>query len=146
MLGTSRGGVVSAHRRRRAAGLDLVYSDDPRDLANVESYAGFVEATAAVLRAAGELLLPDRYLVAVVQNFRDPQGRVRRLAWDLAAALDDGAPLRFQGERIWCQDSKRLGIWGYPTTFVPNYHHHYCLVFRRGPDAPPGGPAAAPAG
>jgi hypothetical protein len=39
--------------------------------------------------------------------------------------------LSFQGERIWCQDSKKLGIWGYPTVFVPNYHHHYCLIFRR---------------
>jgi hypothetical protein len=39
----------------------------------------------------------------------------------------------FQGERIWCQNTKPLGIWGYPKIFVPNYHHHYCLIFRKAP-------------
>jgi hypothetical protein len=143
MLSKSRGGVVSVHRRRRSRGLDTEYSRDARDLANLHNYDAFVAATSGVLRDAGRLLLPRRYLVAIVQNFRDAGGGVRRLAWDLARALDDGDPLRFQGERIWCQNAKPLGIWGYPTTFVPNYHHHYCLVFRRTEDPPPTSPDGA---
>ncbi len=65
----------------------------------------------------------------VAQNLRDPQGEVRTIPWDLARRL--ARQWQFQGERIWCQNTKPLGIWGYPKIFVPNYHHHYCLVFRK---------------
>ena len=57
-----------------------------------------------------------------------PHGEVLPLAWDLARRIS--RTWLFQGERIWCQNSKPLGIWGYPRVFVPNYHHHYCLIFR----------------
>ncbi len=53
---------------------------------------------------------------------------MRPLAWDLTRRLSQ--TFSFQGERVWCQNSKPLGIWGYPTVFVPNVHHHYCLIFR----------------
>jgi SAM-dependent methyltransferase len=130
MLGKSRGGSRSAHRTRTALGLATTYSHDPRDLGNLHDYGQFLSASVGVLGDAGKILEPGRYLVVVAQNLRDVDGRVRPLAWDLARELDH-PPLEFQGERIWCQDSKPLGIWGFPSTFVPNYHHHYCLIFRR---------------
>jgi DNA modification methylase len=134
MLRHSRGGVESAHKRRAKKGLDTAYSDDPADLGNVASYSEFVAAVCRVLAAAGRILKPGRYLVVVAQNLRAPDGRIVTLAWDLQREL--GKELEFQGERVWCQNSKSLGIWGYPTLFVPNYHHHYCLIFRR-PDVAP---------
>jgi DNA modification methylase len=139
MLSKSRGGVDSVHRKRAKAGLATTYSEDPRDLGNLHDYATFVNAVVEVLAAAGRLLPPERYLVVVLQNLRDETGRIRRLAWDVTERLE-AEGLLFQGERIWCQDAKPLGIWGYPVTFVPNYHHHYCLVFRR----PAAAPGAAP--
>lgn len=132
MLRRSRGGVRSVHQRRRDRGLAQTYSEDPRDLGNVTEYREFVSELTKILRASGSLLDEGRYLVVILQNLRDPEGRVRRLAWEIAEELDQ-PPLRYQGERIWCQDSKPLGIWGYPSTFVPNVHHHYCLIFRREP-------------
>ncbi|MGA7861462.1 MAG: DNA methyltransferase [Thermoplasmata archaeon] len=130
MLGKSRGGSRSAHRDRAAGGLATTYSRDPGDLGNLHDYATFLSSTVEVLRSTGRVLEPGRYLVVVAQNLRDVDGNIRTLAWDLARELDR-PPFQFQGERIWCQDSKPLGIWGFPSTFVPNYHHHYCLVFRR---------------
>ncbi len=130
MLGQSRGNVLSAHKKRQAAGLDTVYSQaDPRDLGNIERYEDFVAALAALLRGASEVLRPGRYLVVVIQNLRNPEGRMVPLAWDLTRALEEF--LVFKGERIWCQENKKLGIWGYPSEFVLNVHHHYCLVFRK---------------
>jgi len=129
MLRHSRGGVESTHRKRGKRGLDTVYSNDPADLGNVESYGQFVERLCRVLSGAARLVRPGRYVVVVAQNLRAPEGKVVTLAWDIQGNLTDG--LKFQGERIWCQNSKALGIWGYPSIFVPNYHHHYCLVFRR---------------
>lgn len=130
MLGKSRGGSRSAHRNRSSAGLPTTYSRDPNDLGNIHDYGTFLGETVRVLLDAASLLEPGRYAVVVAQNLRDVDGQIRTLAWDLARALDR-PPLELQGERIWCQDAKPLGIWGFPSTFVPNYHHHYCLIFRR---------------
>ena len=147
MLGKSRGGSRSAHRDRASAGLSTTYSLNPKDLGNLHHYEAFLASVVDVLRSTGKVLSPGRYLVVVAQNLRDVDGRIRTLAWDIARELDR-PPFQFQGERIWCQDSKPLGIWGYPSTFVPNYHHHYCLVFRRsdvGPRATSGPRSGGPA-
>ena len=129
MLHRSRGGVRSKQKQRAEADLDTRYSNDPLDLGNVVEYDDFIEALGVAFDNCARLLRPGKYLVCVVQNCRTPEGEVRPLAWDLARRISQ--TLSFQGERIWCQDSKLLGIWGYPKVFVPNYHHHYCLIFRK---------------
>ncbi len=129
MLRKSRGGVASTHKRRAAEGLATDYGDHERNLGSIEDYDEFIEQLGVVFDGCARLLKPQKYMVVVVQNVRVPEGYVRPLAWDLARRIS--RTLSFQGERIWCQNSKRLGIWGYPTTFVPNYHHHYCLIFRQ---------------
>jgi len=129
MLCHSRGGVLSKHRQRARQGLDTYYSDQRDDLGNIADYNLFVETLGQVFDAIDDLLKPRRYLVVVAQNLRTPQGDVKTLAWDLTRRIEQA--FQFQGERIWCQNTKPLGIWGYPKTFVPNYHHHYCLIFRK---------------
>ncbi len=129
MLRHSRGNVLSTHQERAERGLDTHYSEASDDLGNTAEYGDFVEALGAVFDDVGRLLRPGCYLVIVIQNLRDRSGEVRPLAWDLARRVS--RTLSFQGERIWCQNTKKLGIWGYPKVFVPNYHHHYCLIFRR---------------
>jgi len=128
MLRHSRGGVHSTHKQRADAGLDTHYSDSGQDLGNIEDYDEFIEAIGDVFDQCQKLLKPEKYMVVVAQNLRIPEGYVVPLAWDLARRISTS--FSFQGERIWCQDSKQLGIWGYPKVFVPNYHHHYCLIFR----------------
>jgi len=130
MLRTSRGGVFSKHKQRMASGLDSHYSDDLADLGNVEPYDDFIEQTSRVFRGVRRCLAPGRYLVVVAQNLRAPDGDVKPMAWDLARRISSHGFV-FQGEKIWCQNTKPLGIWGYPKIFVPNYHHHYCLIFRK---------------
>ena len=140
MLRTSRGGVFSKHKQRAARGLDTAYSDDPKDLGNVADYDAFIEGLGRVFDQVRRCVKDGKYLVVVAQNLRDPSGQVRMLAWDLARRIERGAASGrattrwlFQGERVWCQNTKPLGIWGYPKVFVPNYHHHYCLIFRKVP-------------
>jgi DNA modification methylase len=135
MLRTSRGGVFSKHKQRAARGLDTAYSNRRDDLGNVRDYADFIEGLGTVFDQVRRCVKPGKYLVVVAQNLRDPEGHVRMLAWDLARRIEQCSRSRFrwlfQGERIWCQNTKPLGIWGYPKVFVPNYHHHYCLIFRK---------------
>ncbi len=129
MLQTSRGGVLSTHKQRAAKGLDTRYSHLPEDLGNTGSYELFIEKVGAVFDQCHALLRPGRYLVVIAQNVRAPDGCVKPLAWDLGRRISE--TFTFYGEKIWCQDSKKLGIWGYPSVFVPNYHHHYCLIFHK---------------
>ena len=131
MLRKSRGGVHSTHKKRADRGLDTDYGEDSADLGALREYEDFVAQLGLVFEGCAQLLQPKQYMVIVAQNVRVPDGYVRPLAWDIARRVSETSQLTFQGERIWCQDSKKLGIWGYPTTFVPNYHHHYCLIFRR---------------
>jgi len=135
MLRTTRGGVFSKHKQRAARGLATTYSDDPNDLGNIPDYRQFISALGRVFDGLGRCVKEGKYLVVVAQNLRDPAGEVRPLAWDLARRIEKPRRGRwrwqFQGERIWCQNTKPLGIWGYPRIFVPNYHHHYCLIFRK---------------
>ena len=131
MLRKSRGGVHSTHKERAEQGLDTDYGENEGNLGLIADYDEFVEQLGQVFEACGALLAVRKYMVIVVQNVRVPEGYVRPLAWDIAQRVSEAPGLSFQGERIWCQDSKKLGIWGYPTVFVPNYHHHYCLIFRR---------------
>ena len=131
MLHHPRGGVKSTHQKRIEAGLDQVYSPHPADLGNLSDYDEFLEAIGAIFDRCRAVVKPGKYMVVVVQNLRAPGGEILPLAWDLARRI--GQTWLFQGERIWCQNSKRLGIWGYPSIFVPNYHHHYCLIFRNPP-------------
>ena len=129
MLRKSRGGVESTHKQRAKSGLDTSYSDDQADLGNIPDYDDFIEALGAIFDRCARLLRDKAYLVVVVQNVRVPEGEVRPLAWDLQRRISE--TLSFQGERIWCQNSKKLGIWGYPTTVVPNYYRPSSLIFQR---------------
>jgi len=128
MLKTSRGNVLSAHKERIRKGLPTDYCGDSADLSSIDKYDDFLAALVSILTDLRNLLDPGRYLTVVAQNIRIPEGRVCTFAWDLVYALSDY--YTFKGERLWLQDNKRLGMWGYPSEFVTNVHHHYCLTFK----------------
>lgn len=129
MLATSRGGVESTQKQRKKEGLDTVYSTDARDLGNILEYDDYVATLSKIFTDLGSILAEKAYLVIVLQNCRPKDGIMKPLAWDVARALSKTYLLR--QEFIWLQDQKFLGIWGYPTTYVSNVHHHYCLVLQK---------------
>ncbi|MGQ4911340.1 MAG: DNA methyltransferase [Candidatus Thorarchaeota archaeon] len=129
MLRKSRGGNESTHKQRETAGLKQYYSDDEADLGNITEYDQYLEAIGEIFDGLHPLLADRAYLTVVAQNMRDVDGTLRPIAWDLARRLSQRYELK--QEMIWCQDNKRLGCWGFPSTYVSNVHHHYCLVLQR---------------
>ncbi len=117
-----------ASKEREEEGLDTKYSDDPADLGNAKSYEEFVERLVAMFVAMKPKIKEGGYLVVILQNYMD-KGNYMTLAWDFAKEMAKHYQLR--GERIWLQDNKTLYPYGYKYSFVPNVHHHYCLVFKR---------------
>jgi len=131
MLRKSRGGGDSTQKLRKTNGLDTYYSENPFDLGNIDDYYLFVKKLGLIFKECYKILKKGKYLVIIIQNLRDTDGTIRTLAWDLAKEVSKINGFKFQGEKIWCQSNKKLGIWGYPKIFVPSYHHHYCLIFLK---------------
>jgi len=129
MLKKSRGHVNSESHKREASGLEVYYSDHPNDLGNIEDYDEYIEALYRVYAKVYEALREGGYLTIIVQNIRTPDGEMIPFAWDLARKLSTLYVLK--QEKIWAQDNKMLGCWGYPSEYVSNVHHHYCLVFKK---------------
>ena len=129
MLRKSRGNNETTHKERREQGLSEYYSDLGIDIGNIESYEEYLQAVTKTIEGYYELLKDGAYLTIVAQNMRDIDGDLKAIAWDLAKLLSKTYDLK--QEQIWCQDNKRLGCWGFPTTYVSNVHHHYCIVLRK---------------
>ncbi len=129
MLRKSRGGNDTAQKERAERGLKQTYSESQYDLGNLNEYDDYIKDICQVFRMTEPYLKDGAYLTVVAQNMRDVDGTLRPIAWDLARNLSDTFDLR--QEQIWCQDNKRLGCWGFPTTYVSNVHHHYCIVLQK---------------
>jgi 16S rRNA G966 N2-methylase RsmD len=129
MLRKSRGGNISSHKERAKAGLRQSYSELDQDIGNISDYSQYLESVTTVIANLKPLLCRSAYLTIIAQNMRDTDGTLRPIAWDLARNLSRHYTLR--QEMIWCQDNKRLGCWGYPTTYVSNVHHHHCIILQK---------------
>ena len=116
-----------ASKEREDKGLDTNYSEDKEDLGNAENYEDFLEKLMKIFIKIKPRVKEGGYLVVVLQNYMH-KGEYKMLAWDFAREMAKHYQLR--GERIWCQDNKTLFPYGYKYSFVPNVHHHYCLVFK----------------
>ena len=130
MLKKKRGHSDSQHNQRQEKNLKLYYSDNPDDLGNIQDYDLFLKELKKIWKNCYNILKSKKYMVVVIQNFRNSDGKYITFAWDLVKEIEK-CGFSFEGEQIWCQDDKQLGIWGYPSTYISNIHHHYCLVFRK---------------
>ena len=117
-------------KKRKGLGLDVHYSDDPRDAGNIGDYEAFVEFVCGIYGKVHGRLKDGGYLTVIVKNVKK-KGRIYPLAWDIAGRL--GGLYALKDEKIWCQDNQRLAPYGYGYAWVSNTMHHYCLNFRKEP-------------
>ncbi len=122
---------AETQKKRKAAGLDLFYSDDPRDLGNMSDYEQFLDSLCRIYESLHPLLKNKAYLTIIVKNVKKG-GKIYPLAWDLAKRL--GKTYTLKDERIWAQDNQRLAPYGLGSAWVSNTFHHYCLQFRKEDD------------
>lgn len=120
-------GAENQRKRRQSPELDVVYSDDPRDLGNIHDYEQFLENLVNLYAGLKPLLKPRAYLTIIVKNVKKG-GKIYPLAWDIGREL--GKIYTLKDERIWCQDNQKLAPYGMGSAWVSNTFHHYCLQFR----------------
>jgi DNA modification methylase len=111
------------------------YSLDKRDLSMIVNYEDFVVELASFFNCLRRVLKAGRYLAIIVSDFRVKE-RLFAFHADLDSAIQSlgagGSKRQFvlQGITILAQNSKRLFPYGFPTTYVPNIHHQYVLIYR----------------
>ncbi len=124
----NRGSEYQRERRRR--NLKLVYSDDPRDMGNVQDYDEFVQLLCRIYTGLADRLEPEGVLTVIVKNVKR-EHTVYPLAWDLVRQLSaPKAPYDYVGTTLWCQDDVRLKPFAVGIHWVSNTLHQYCLHFR----------------
>lgn len=119
---------AQTQKYRKENNLDVSYSDDGKDLGNIDDYCSFIENLVTIYRKVYEILQDRAYLTIIVKNVKK-KGKVYPLAWDLGNRLGDFFTLK--DEKIWCQDNQRLAPYGMGNAWVSNTFHHYCLNFRK---------------
>ncbi|MBI3764396.1 MAG: site-specific DNA-methyltransferase [Chloroflexi bacterium] len=119
---------AETQKKRRAADLDVFYSDDSRDLGNVSDYDEFLDRLCRIYKSLHPLLRDKAYLTIIVKNVKKG-GKIYPLAWDIGERL--GRTYSLKDERVWAQDNQRLAPFGLGSAWVSNTFHHYCLNFRK---------------
>jgi len=104
-------------------------SDDPRDLANLESYESYLEAMGRVFLQCYRVLKPGRYMAVIVRNAYQ-KGEYIFTHADLARQAR-GVGFILKGEKVWYQAGTRLRPYGYPYGYVPNIVHQHIVILQR---------------
>ena len=130
-LRQSRGGNKDTrHKIRKEDNQPTVYGEHPADVGNITDDAQYISKLVETFESIHRTLKPRAYCTVVIQNLNH-NGSLKPIAWQLALAMQNTELWDLKGERIWCQDRRKLGIYGYPTAYATNNFHHYCLTFRK---------------
>lgn len=108
--------------------LDTKYSEDPKDLGNIDDYQTFLDELSKILGEGARVLKKSKYMAIVVSDFRDKSQYIMFHA-DLAKRLDDFG-LEMRGLKVLYQRHKRIFPYGYPYAYVPNIHNQYILILQ----------------
>jgi len=115
-------------KERVKKGLPTVYSDDPRDLGNIDDYAKFLIEQKLIFDKIYDLVEDGGYLTIITNNIY-ADSRLYPLAFDTLITLSEKwVP---KDEKLWLQDDKPLIPLGVYTSYVGNRHHQYCLIFKK---------------
>ena len=104
-------------------------SEDPRDLANLDSYEAYLDRMEVVFAHCHRLLKPGRYMAVIVRNAYQ-RGEYIFTHADLARRAKRVGFVP-KGEKVWYQAGTRLRPYGYPHSYVPNIAHQHIVILRR---------------
>lgn len=110
-------------------GLDVNYGNDPRDLASIETYEGFIDELAVCLMQCSAALANRKHLALIVGDFRHG-GRYYPFHADIARALEERGFV-LKAMNVLYQRHKRVFPYGYPAAYVSNVHHQNIVIMRK---------------
>lgn len=127
ILGKKADHKVKAERINN--GYDTKYSEDVRDLGNIEDYREFVSELKTIFDQWYRVLKTEKYASIIVSDFRHKSEYVPFHS-DIIVKMTE-AKFMLKGITVLVQNQKRLYPYGYPYAYVPNIHHQYILTFSK---------------
>jgi len=118
-----------AKQERISNGLDTRYSDNDADLGNIPDYWAFLQTLADTLQLTHRCLTSNGHICLVVSDFRH-RARYFMFHADIALAMESRG-FTLKGITILYQRHKRVFPYGYPYSFVPNFHHQYIVILAK---------------
>ncbi len=106
-----------------------MHSDDPADLANMNSYENYLDTMEQVFIACYALLKPQKYMVVIVRDAYQ-YGEYVFTHVDLARRAKQHGFVP-KGEIIWYQAGTRLRPYGYPFAYIPNIAHQHIVILQK---------------
>jgi DNA modification methylase len=104
-------------------------SNHDRDLSNLATYNGYLDAMSEVFQRCYRLVRPGRYMVIIVRNaYQHAEYMFTHVDLARRAASVGFIP---KGEIIWYQAGTKLRPYGYPYSFVPNITHQNIVILQR---------------
>jgi len=118
-------------KSRRDEALLQYYSDDPRDLGNIEDYDRFMGTLQNVYNQVAEKLRSNGHLTVIVKNVKREQV-VYPIAWDLVLLLTgEYGKYDYVGNTLWCQDDLKIRPFALGIYWTSNILHHFCIHLRK---------------
>ena len=118
-------------KNRRARDLKTHYSEDDRDLGNIEDYDEFIEVLVQMYELIGRNMNKNAYLTIVIKNVKRNH-IVYPLAWDLVIKLaSEKGGFEYAGNTFWCQDDIGMKPFAVGTHWVSNTVHQYCVHLKK---------------
>lgn len=118
-------------RERKEKGFETKYSEDPKDIGNIDDYDEFLKALKQIFNEVYKVTKNGGYLTVITNNVFYNE-RLYPLAFDTLKILS-GEPYAWvpKDEKIWLQDDKPLLPLGIYNVWIGNRAHQYCLIFRK---------------
>ncbi|MFX1451266.1 MAG: DNA methyltransferase [Promethearchaeota archaeon] len=100
-----------------------------KDLANIESYAKFLNELKIIYKDCYKKLKNNKYLAIIVSDFRN--GPDFYLYHCDTAKLLNNIGFKLTGLTVLHQENKNLYPYGYPYSFVSNIHHQFIIIAKK---------------
>lgn len=114
-------------------GYDTKYSDNKKDLANINDYQAFLDELSQIFFKCYDVLKENKYMCVIVSDFRHKSEFIAYHADLINKLCDKKLEKRFvlQGIKVIIQNAKKLFPYGYPYSYVENIHHQYALILKK---------------
>ena len=118
-----------AKQERISNGLDTRYGNNSADIGNIPEYPLFLETLADIMQLTHRCLTPNGHICLVVGDFRH-RARYYMFHADIVHEMESRG-FTLKGITILYQRHKRVFPYGYPYSFVPNFHHQYIVILAK---------------
>lgn len=114
-------------------GHETKYSENKKDLGNIDDYNKFLDELSKIFLDCHDLLKPGKYMCIIVSDFRH-KSEFYPFHSDLLSKLTDKKLKKhfdLKGIKVLIQNAKKLFPYGYPFSYVENIHHQYILILQK---------------